>query len=39
VKKYRCVPCDYIHEGEAPPDVCPVCGVGSEHFEEVAVCG
>jgi len=35
MKKWRCIPCDYIHEGDHPPDECPVCGVGPEHFEEV----
>jgi len=35
MKKWICIPCGYIHEGEAPPDVCPVCGAGSENFEEV----
>jgi nitrite reductase (NADH) large subunit len=32
VKRYRCDVCGYVHEGSAPPDVCPVCGVGSELF-------
>jgi rubredoxin len=32
VKKWRCLVCGYIHEGEAPPEVCPVCGVGPEEF-------
>lgn len=35
MKKWRCTVCDYIHEGETPPDVCPVCGVGPDLFEEV----
>ena len=26
MKKWRCKVCGYIHEGETPPDVCPVCG-------------
>jgi len=34
MKKWRCTVCGYIHEGETPPEVCPVCGVGSEEFEE-----
>ena len=29
--------CGYIHEGDTPPEVCPLCGVGSEHFEELEV--
>lgn len=35
MKKWRCTVCGYIHEGETPPDVCPVCGAGPEAFEEV----
>lgn len=35
MKKWRCTVCGYIHEGETPPDVCPVCGVGPEFFEPV----
>lgn len=34
-KKFRCIVCDYIHEGENAPDECPLCGVGPEQFEEV----
>lgn len=34
MKKWRCTVCGYIHEGPTPPDVCPVCGVGPEMFEE-----
>ena len=34
MKKWLCLPCGYIYEGENPPDECPVCGVGPEHFEE-----
>ena len=32
---YRCIICGYIHEGDHPPDECPLCGVGPEEFEEV----
>lgn len=32
-KKWRCTVCGYIHEGDKPPDECPVCGVGPEKFE------
>jgi len=35
MKKWRCTVCGYIHEGDAPPDACPVCGVGPEFFEPV----
>ena len=32
MRKWKCVICDYIHEGDTPPAVCPVCGVGPEQF-------
>ncbi len=32
--KWVCTVCNYIHEGDEPPDVCPVCGVGKEQFIE-----
>ena len=35
MKKWRCTVCGYIHEGEEPPDICPVCGSGKDAFEEV----
>ena len=34
MKKWICTPCGYEHEGETPPDECPVCGLGPEVFEE-----
>ena len=33
--KWRCTVCGYIHEGDAPPEICPVCGVDSSFFEKV----
>ncbi len=33
--KWECTVCGYIHEGDTPPDECPVCGVGPESFIEV----
>lgn len=35
MKKYVCRVCGYVYEGEEPPEVCPLCGVGPEDFEEV----
>lgn len=32
MKKWRCKICGYIHEGEAPPESCPICAVGPEEF-------
>ncbi len=41
MKKWRCIICGYIHEGEAPPDICPLCKADSSKFvlveEEPAV--
>ena len=32
--KYVCSVCGYVHEGDSAPEVCPVCKVGSEKFNE-----
>jgi ABC-type ATPase with predicted acetyltransferase domain len=32
---WRCVVCGYIHQGDAPPEVCPVCGARREYFERL----
>jgi len=32
-KAWRCGVCGYNHTGDAPPDVCPICGVGPEDFK------
>ena len=34
-KKYRCLVCGYIHEGNEAPQECPICHVGAEKFEEM----
>jgi len=31
-KRWECVICGYIHEGEEPPDICPVCDAPKEFF-------
>lgn len=38
VKRWRCLVCGYIHEGETPPEFCPVCGADRSQFvpDEVA---
>jgi uncharacterized membrane protein len=36
MKKWECTVCGYIHEGDEPPDVCPICGAGKEYFVELA---
>lgn len=35
-KTWRCTVCGYLHKGENPPDICPVCGVDASKFELVA---
>lgn len=34
-KKFRCNVCGYLHEGDAAPEKCPVCGVAASEFTEV----
>ena len=34
-KKWRCSVCGYIHEGEQPPKMCPICRQPSSVFELV----
>jgi len=35
VKKWECTVCGYIHEGEEPPETCPVCGADRSKFVEI----
>jgi len=35
MRKWMCTICGYIHEGDEPPEVCPVCGASREDFEEI----
>ena len=35
MKKWECTVCGYIHEGDEPPEVCPICGAGKEYFIEI----
>ena len=35
MKKWECTICGYIHEGDEPPEACPVCGAGPEYFKEI----
>ncbi len=34
MKRWRCPVCDYVHEGDAPPETCPVCTAPGELFTE-----
>jgi rubredoxin/uncharacterized membrane protein len=33
--KWRCLICQYIHVGDTPPDICPVCSAGKDKFVKV----
>jgi len=35
MKKFVCIVCGYVHEGDAPPAQCPVCKVGPDKFKEL----
>lgn len=35
MKKWECTVCGYIHEGDEPPEKCPVCGADRSKFVEV----
>jgi len=32
MQRWRCAVCGYVHEGDAPPDQCPVCGTDGSRF-------
>ncbi len=33
--KWKCSVCGYIHEGDTPPDVCPVCKQNADKFVKI----
>jgi rubrerythrin len=33
--KWMCKICGYIHEGEKPPEECPMCGAPKPEFKKV----
>ena len=35
MKKYVCPVCGYVHEGDTPPEKCPLCKVPGEKFKEM----
>ena len=35
MKKWKCLICGYIHEGDAPPEVCPICKAPASKFVEL----
>ena len=32
MKRFICTVCGYVHEGDTPPEKCPLCGAGSDKF-------
>lgn len=32
MKKWKCTVCGYIHQGDEPPEECPVCKAPKEKF-------
>ena len=34
MKKFVCTVCGYVHEGDAAPEKCPVCGAPASKFKE-----
>ncbi len=32
---WKCEVCGYVHSAESPPEFCPVCGAGQEHFSRM----
>ena len=36
MKKWKCLVCGYVHEGNEPPEKCPVCGADRSQFVEVS---
>lgn len=36
MKKFVCTVCGYIHQGDTPPEICPVCKVGADKFKEMS---
>ncbi|WP_160688413.1 NADH peroxidase [Clostridium sp. C2-6-12] len=35
MKRFICTICGYIHEGDVPPEVCPICKAGADKFKEM----
>lgn len=35
MKKYVCMVCGYVYEGDEPPLVCPVCGATADQFRPI----
>lgn len=36
MKSWKCTICGYIHDGDNPPEKCPICNQGPEKFMQIA---
>ena len=36
MRKWRCTICNYVHEGDAPPEQCPICKAPASKFVEIS---
>lgn len=36
MKKFICTICGYVHEGDNPPEKCPVCNASADKFKEMS---
>ena len=34
MKKFVCTICGYVHEGDTPPEFCPICKAPASKFKE-----
>jgi rubrerythrin len=32
--QWQCTICAYVHDGDEPPEICPVCGAPTDKFVE-----
>jgi len=35
MRRWRCTICNYVHEGDAPPEKCPICNAPASKFVEI----
>lgn len=33
-RQWRCLVCGFVHQGDSPPEWCPICGAATAEFEE-----
>ena len=36
MKRFICTVCGYIHEGDTPPEICPICKAPASKFKEMS---